>query len=197
MSHAPTTKPKSSTKRPQSSLSSVSSLSTFSQWVTTNNPRTSQSAVSKRPLTSFAISSTQPSAPSGHSQLISSSAAATTSPYKPPLSSEASHFSTSSQGVPTNSSRSASSGPSQSTPASPSNPLPLHQNNKRFPYWTIGAAGGGLLLVIVVITIIFLVRRYKRRTEGEAIDASATFPLRDPLEELNYDDEGGFRCGLI
>ena len=92
-----------------------------------------------------------------------------------------------------------SSGPSQSTPDSTSNPLPLLQKNKSFPYWTIGAAGGGLLLlVIIVITIIFLVRRYKRRTtEGEAIDASATFPLRDPVEGVDYDDEGGFRSGLI
>ena len=100
--------------------------------------------------------------------------------------------------MPTNSSQSASSGPSQSTPASPSNPLPLLQKNKRFPYWTIGAAGGGLLLVIIAITIIFLIRRYKRRTtEGEAIDASATLPLRDPLEGVDHDDEGGFRFGLI
>lgn len=52
--------------------------------------------------------------------------------------------------------------------------------------------------MIIVITIIFLVRRYKRRTtEGEAIDASATFPLRDPVEGVDYDDEGGFRFGLI
>ena len=144
------------------------------------------------------ISSTQRSPSSGHSQLISSSATATTSRDKPPLSSEASSFSTSPQEVPTNSSQSASSGPSESTPASPSNPLPLLQKNKRFPYWTIGAAGGGILLVIIVITIIFLVRRYKcRTTEGEAIDASATLPLRDHLEGVDYDDEGGFRSGLI
>ena len=49
-----------------------------------------------------------------------------------------------------------------------------------------------------MITIIVVVRRYKRRTtEGEAIDASATFPLRDPVEGVDYDDEGGFRSGLI
>ena len=90
LSHAPTTKPKSSTKPPQSS--SVSSLSTVSQWVTTNRT-TSQPTVTKRPSTSLTISSTQRSPSSGHSQLISSSATATTSREKPPLSSEASSFS--------------------------------------------------------------------------------------------------------